>query len=291
MNGWVATRRQLDPGRWHFAQGPIDLVIGAEGEAGPCALAFEAAWARFGPVLQRLVQELPTLRAPSPASRPPAGPVAARMHEASSRLARATGVFITPMAAVAGSVADHLIDCFARPGVRRAYVNNGGDIALHLEADAHYRVGLVADLGAPAIDAEFDVLGSERVRGVASSGWRGRSLSMGIADTVTVIGADAASADAAATLIANAVDVDDPAIERAPASTVRDDSDLGERLVTLAVGALSVEQVDAALDAGERFALQLAGHGLIERAALVLSGRWRLIDRSGRRSLKVEHAR
>jgi ApbE superfamily uncharacterized protein (UPF0280 family) len=291
MSGWAATRRQLDPGRWHFAQGPIDLVIGAEGDAGPCALAFEEAWACFGPVLQTLVQELPILRAPSPAPRPPAGPVAARMHEACSRMACVTGVFITPMAAVAGSVADHLIDCFVRPGVRRAYVNNGGDIALHLEADARYRVGLVADLDAPAIDAEFDVLGNEMARGVASSGWRGRSLSMGIADTVTVIATDAALADAAATLIANAVDVDDPAIERAPASAVRDDSDLGERLVTIAVGPLGVEQVDSALDAGEQFALQLAGHGLIERAALVLAGRWRLVDRRSRRSLNEEHAR
>ena len=290
MSVWGATRQQLDADRWHFNQGPIDLVIGAEGEASECGAASELAWQRFEPVLEALVEELPLLRAASPAVRAPSGPVALRMHEACSRLARMTVVFITPMAAVAGSVADHLIECFDRPGVRRAFVNNGGDIALHLEADMSYRVGLVGNVDTPKLDAHFDVMGNESSRGVASSGWRGRSLSMGIADTVTVIARDAASADVAATLIANAVDVVDPAIVRAPASSIRDDSDLGERLVTVAVGTLSVTQVNAALDAGERFAAQLADHGLIERAALVLAGRWRMVDRKGRLILNEERS-
>ncbi len=290
MSGWSATRQQLDADRWHFQQGPIDLVIGAEGDASECAAAVESAWERFVPVLRTLVEELPLLRSPSPAARAPEGPVALRMHEACSRVARLTGVFVTPMAAVAGSVADHLIGCFERPGIRRAYVNNGGDIALHLGSDTSYRVGLVGNLDAPTLDASFVVSGNEVSRGIASSGWRGRSLSMGIADTVTVIASDAAAADAAATLIANAVDVDDPAIIRAAASSVRDDTDLGERLVTVSVGALSVPQVDAALDAGEQFALQLADHGLIERAALVLAGRWRVVDRRGRLTLNEERA-
>lgn len=290
MSGWGAARQQLDAGRWHFQQGPIDLVIGVEGEASQCAVAVESAWERFVPVLETLVEELPLLRAASPSARAPEGPVAIRMDAACSRLARACGLFITPMAAVAGSVADHLIECFRRPGIRRAYINNGGDIALHLDADMQYRVGLVGNLDAPALDASFVVLGNESSRGVASSGWRGRSLSMGIADTVTVIARDAAAADAAATLIANAVNVDDPAITRALASSVRDDSDLGDRLVTVSVGALSISQVDAALDAGEEFALKLADHGLIERAALVLAGRWRMVDRRGRLTLNEERA-
>ena len=68
------------------------------------------------------------------------------------------------------------------------------------------------------------------MRGVATSGWRGRSFSLGIADAVTVLAATAAAADAAATIIANAVDLPGhPAIARRPASELEDDSDLGDR--------------------------------------------------------------
>ena len=88
------------------------------------------------------------------------------------------------------------------------------------------------------------------MRGVATSGWQGRSHSLGIADAVTVLARCAAVADAAATLIANAVDVDHPGIRREPARVLDEDSDLGDRPVTVAVPALDPETIDAALDAG-----------------------------------------
>lgn len=285
MSAWAATRHPIEGGRWRLTQGPIDLVIGAEGDAAVCDAAHEEAWQRLGPVLQTLVDELPVLRSPCPSEGPVdarvRGPVAQRMVRACDRLARETGLFITPMAAVAGSVADHLIECYRRPGVRRAYVNNGGDIALHLDPGERYRVGVVADLQAPAIDAVFDMDGSESVRGIASSGWRGRSLSMGIADTVTVIARDAAAADAAATLIGNLVNVNDSSIVRAPASSVRDDSDLGDRPVTVAVGVLSEAQINRALESGRDFAQHLLDRGLIDRAGIVLARRWRVVARVG----------
>ncbi len=128
--------------------------------------------------------------------------------------------FITPMAAVAGAVAQELIACYHRPGIERAWINNGGDIALHLAPGQSARVGLFADLArfdlarrraAHAPTASSSSRPSMPVRGVATSGWRGRSFSLGIADSVTVLAATAAQADAAATVIANAVDVDDAA--------------------------------------------------------------------------------
>jgi ApbE superfamily uncharacterized protein (UPF0280 family) len=67
---------------------------------------------------------------------------------------------------------------------------------------------------------------------VATSGWRckgkgGRSFSFGIADAVTVLAGSAAAADAAATVIANAVDLPGHgAITRRPASAIDPDSDL-----------------------------------------------------------------
>ena len=111
------------------------------------------------------------------------------------------------------------------------------------------------------------------MRGIATSGWRGRSFSLGIADAVTVLATSASRADAAATVVANAVDVDDPRIVRRPASAVRDDSDLGERLVTCAVPPLPEALVAQALDSGRRVALREIAAGRIVAALLCLQGR------------------
>jgi hypothetical protein len=282
-----ATRAALPGGRWHFQHGPIDLVIEADGDAATVAAAHEAAWARFGSVLTELVGELGLLRQPvtSLLSGGPGGRIARRMVQACAPFAPE---FITPMAAVAGSVAQELIACYQRDGIRRAWVNNGGDIALHLTDGESVRIGLLADLsrldgvaalgaarGALPLDGRITLDADSGVRGVATSGWRGRSLSMGIADSVTVLAATAAMADAAATMIANAVDVDAPGIRRRPASELRDDSDLGDRLVTADVPRLSGIQCQAALDAGAARAEAFRRQGLIEAAALVCQGRLR----------------
>ena len=76
-----------------------------------------------------------------------------------------------------------------------------------------------------------------RSAGVATSGRHGRSFSLGIADAVTVLARTASQADAAATIIANAVDLPGhPAVRRMPANELQPDSDLGARPVTRDVG-------------------------------------------------------
>jgi hypothetical protein len=288
-------RGRLPGARWHFQHGPIDLVLAAEGDAPALAAAHDAAWARFQTVLTELVAELPLLRQPvaaGPAQAPAAavanplqGAIARRMWAACSPLRGAAGGFITPMAAVAGAVAQELIVAYQRPGVARAWVNNGGDIALHLAGGAQARIGLYADLsafdadalrrtatGSLRTDAGFTLRADSPVRGVATSGWRGRSLSRGIADSVTVLAASAAMADAAATVIANAVDIDDAAIVRQPARSVRDDSDLGDILVTVAVPALAPAALQQALRRGAAMARQLQQRGLVEAALLACQG-------------------
>jgi ApbE superfamily uncharacterized protein (UPF0280 family) len=234
----------------------------------------EQAWARFQSVLSELVGELALLRAPVQLAGGVRGPIARRMAAACWPHREQ---FITPMAAVAGAVADDIIEFFRdRPGVRRAYVNNGGDIAVHLAHGESYRVGLLADpsrvrpLEPWRLDGDFDLRAELPVRGVATSGWRGRSFSLGIADSVTVLACSAAEADAAATMIANAVNVADPVIVRKPACALKDDADLGERLVTVEVGALSDGQIEAALTAGERLAQRLREEGTIAAAVLCL---------------------
>jgi len=249
-----AQRAPLPEGRWHFQHGPIDIVIGADGDAAALAAAHAAAWRRFETVLPELVAELPALRRPVRGPCPLQGVIARRMWQACRPH---HSIFITPMAAVAGAVAQELIGCYAVEGVQRAWVNNGGDIAVHLAPGASLRVGLFADLArldpaAIAVDGHFDLRHELPVRGVATSGWRGRSFSLGIADSVTVLARTAAQADAAATMIANAVDVADTRIRRAPANTLKDDSDLGEIEVTVDVPRLEPATVQRALQAGAR---------------------------------------
>jgi len=205
------------------------------------------------------------------------------MIAACAPLAIRFGVYLTPMAAVAGAVADTLIRPFARPGITRAAANNGGDIALWLAPGACFEVGIVADVvsGTPA--GRFAIAGDDPVRGIATSGWRGRSLSLGIADSATVLAVDGARADAAATLVANAVtlDADDRRVLRAPASSVRDDSDLGDLPVTVGVAGLDAQSIDRALASGLACARRLQEDSFIVAAAIALAGQWRILAPAG----------
>lgn len=270
-----AQRTQLPDGRWHFQHGPIDLIIGASGTADAMAMAHADAWQRFTGILDELVQELPVLRRPVGTECPVHGAIARRMWQACRPF---NAAFITPMAAVAGAVAQELVSCYERDGVSRAWINNGGDIALHLTPGQSLRIGLYADLAnldlqelqsGIGTDAQFEVFSAMPVRGIATSGWRGRSFSLGIADSVTVLAGTAAQADAAATVIANAVNLTDARIQRSPACELSDDTDLGALPVTVGVARLEPKLVRQALSAGLTRARELRGAGLIWSAALV----------------------
>lgn len=290
-------RASLDDGRLHFQHGPIDLVIGADGDPAALTAAHEAAWARFEVLLPELETELRALHQPVRGPCPLQSVVARRMWLACRPF---HSLFITPMAAVAGSVAQEIVRSYDRPGISRAWVNNGGDIALYLAPGTSVKVGLFTDLarfdaahlvgpsnglaGTPAlpprlpIDADFEVRADSPVRGIATSGWRGRSFSLGIADSVTVLARTAAMADAASTMIANAVDVDDPCIARRPANEVKVRTDLGDIAVTVDVPPLGADLVDRALQTGLRRARQLQREGLIHAAVLVCQRQFAYVD-------------
>jgi ApbE superfamily uncharacterized protein (UPF0280 family) len=184
--------------------------------------------------------------------------------------------FITPMAAVAGSVADEILDALlAGRRLERAYVNNGGDSAIHLGSGQSMTLA-IAGTGHGLCD-RIVIRAEDRIRGVATSGWRGRSFSLGIADAVTVLARTGAEADAAATLIANAVDLPGhPAVMRVPARDLAPDSDLGDRPVTQGVGPLSAAEIAVALDSGVAVAEDFRRRGLIAASALFLGGRARI---------------
>lgn len=266
-----AIAARLGDGRLHLQHGPIDLIIEAFGVVDEVERAYGQAIERFGDILPTLVGELAVLRRPVTEAYPLLrGPVARRMAEA---VWPHRAVFITPMAAVAGAVADEMLQAMVRGRtLDKAYVNDGGDIAIHLAPGQSLRAGLFVQ----ALDGVALLTHERPVRGIATSGWGGRSFSLGIADSATVLAATAAAADAAATMTANAVNADHPAIERRPASALDPDSDLGERLVTVAVGDLPREIVDAALERGLGEARRLRLCGLIDSAALSVQGQWRL---------------
>ncbi|MEO1307742.1 MAG: UPF0280 family protein [Pseudomonadota bacterium] len=251
--------------RLHLQHGPIDLIIGADGGRQD---AFAAAEARFQTVLQELVADLTHLRCFE--QQPLCGAIAGRMQQAVAPHQAQT--FVTPMAAVAGAVAETVLEAMVTAApVTRAYVNNGGDIALHLSGPAEFKVALGTAKGGRM--GQTVITADDPVRGIATSGQPGRSFSLGIADSVTVLATKAADADVAATLIANAVDLPDhPGILREPAGDLAPDSDLGRRLVVTRVPALTATETKAALDRGTRIAQQMVDQRMINAAALFLQG-------------------
>lgn len=259
---WLPDGRRL-----HLHHGPIDMIVGIEGPGR--SDGFERAVSRFDTLLEELVEELDLLR--TPLNRLPRGETAQRMVRAVTPFAPS---FVTPMAAVAGAGADTVLAAICKGnGIHKAYVNNGGDVAFHLTPGLEMCAAIVAEpLGNVVVQH------SDPVRGIASSGWRGRSHSLGVADTVAVLARTAAMADAAATMIANAVDLPGhPAITRIPARELAPDSDLGDRPVTTHVGALQATEITAALAAGAAFAQQTLDRGLIAGAAVTLQGATRLV--------------
>ncbi len=268
--------------RLHLQHGPIDLVIGADGRSDPergRVEAFSAAEGRFATILRELVAELDELRRGTDArSNGFISPVARRMFDATSPFSR--DVFVTPMAAVAGAVADEVLSAMVDAAdLRRAYVNNGGDIAIYLGGPRTTYRAAIASLDNSGIGS-VELCGPNMTYGLATSGTGGRSLSLGIADSVTVLAPSAATADAAATLVANSVDLagDHPAVERRPAVEIDPDSDLGERDVVTSCGRLCSHDIELALSRGEAHACAYQAKGLVTGAALFLQGQSRVVN-------------
>ena len=199
----------------------------------------------------------------------PSGHIARRMDKAVRPFIDTT--FVTRMASVAGSVADTVLDAMKVASLSRAYVNNGGDIALHLTKGQSFTLAMADHAGIPLgrIAIDYD----SQIRGIATSGRHGRSFSLGIADSVTVLASDAARADVAATLISNAVDLPDHhAVTRRPASSVDETSDLGDLQVVVGCGPLGEHDKAKALTSGRSRAEEYTERGLIAGAALFLQG-------------------
>lgn len=274
----------LEGERLHLSHGPIDIVLKAWGERDAPQAAYAAAWARFPRILPELCGELAELRKPMAEAPRVASPAGLRMHAACLPFA---GMFVTPMAAVAGAVADELLAemCRAAP-LTRAFVNDGGDIAVHVVPGARLAIGVAGDFRdrpVPHVNGQITLTGGDGIGGIATSGAQGRSFSLGIADAVTTLAANAAAADVAATLIANAVNIEGahPLIVRKRACDLDPDSDLGALPVTVSVGRLAPDEVSGAIAAGEARAGEFLARGQIRGAALMLQGHAGVVGMAG----------
>ncbi len=259
---------ELPGNRLHLHHGPIDLIVGGEGAG--LEEAYRKAAKRFQSILSELVSELDGLRMQAGAATFN-GTTARRMDTACSLFIDEG--FVTPMAAVAGAVADEILAATLdeTADLAKLFVNNGGDIAFHLTPGT--AVQAITSEG--HITIEYD----DAARGIATSGWRGRSMSLGIADAVTILADCAATADVAATMIANAIDLPGhPAIIREPASTREVAHELGDRLVTKEVGPLNEEETAQALDGGAEVAQRALDRGVILGAQLALNGQSRILQ-------------
>ena len=270
MQGSTPVAKMLPDGRrLHLHHGPIDLIVEALGANWEDAL--KQAQNRFHTLLNELVGELEELRQPCKAGHRFQGKVAQRMQIAVEYF---TPQFITPMAAVAGAVADEILDSMKpHDEFDKIHVNNGGDIAFYLGGGQK----LIAAIAAPS-SPRIIVHSQDKFRGIATSGWRGRSQSLGIADSVSVVAANCAGADAAATMIANGVNLTNhSSISRLPANEIFPDSDLGKRLVTVEVGDLRDDEISRAFDHGEKIAQACLKDGMIAGAIMVLQNQTRQV--------------
>lgn len=196
------------------------------------------------------------------------------MHDAVERAGDRT---LTPWAAVAGSIAQVAMEAALAAGARTVTVENGGDIALTAGDDTVIRVGVAQNLADRRPTHVLAVDAGTGIHGVCSSGLGGRSFTRGIAEMVTVAAEDAALADACATIIANAVFADDPAIEQAPAFQLDPSTDIPILLVTTHLGAIAPETLRKALHAGRRKAQGLLAQETILGAVIAVSGLPRVV--------------
>ncbi|MBI5444924.1 MAG: UPF0280 family protein [Deltaproteobacteria bacterium] len=284
MNGGGPALVPLGPDRLRVERGPVSLIIAARwgGETRPALL--EAAGRRTLEVLSELAEYRTLVATDARRIRHAQAlpPVVGAMWEATLPHRER---FLTPLIAVAGAVADSIANWLAAAGASWILVNNGGDVAIRLAAGESATVGVAARLGAPP-SARFRVTASDSVGGVATSGFGGRSFTLGIADAVTVVGESGAAADAAATLVANDVDVESRSVERVLAGGVDPETDLRGLRVTRSVGPLSAAEVARALDRGGATAADFLERGLIRGALLFLRGERRLVGFPGSERLE-----
>lgn len=125
-------------------------------------------------------------------------PIVSKMYESSNLCD------VGPMACVAGTISEMALDYLMALGSKKSIVENGGDIAL--VNDRTVLCGIYSGNEILGNDIAFKITKRKFPLGICtSSGKIGHSISLGAADSVTVISESASLADGLATRIANDV--------------------------------------------------------------------------------------
>jgi uncharacterized protein len=250
--------------------GPMRMFIeGSEaGVPGP-DLCSQAAERAIG-FLEEAAKVWPLFRAPYGKIEPPEQPLAHEMWRAVSLVGDPD---LTPMAAVAGTIADATADFLADLGLTRVVVNNGGDVAVRLREPESLSVGLRPDVSTNDITHVARIDTGMNIGGICTSGLGGRSFSRGVASSATVFASRASVADAAATAVANATYIYSPAVKRVPADTLDPDTDLKGADVTVSVGDLDPREIEQALSQGIARAEELVAAGIVFGACVAVKDR------------------
>lgn len=237
--------RVLPDGRVLIDYGPVTMVVLAERGGAPDVELCRSAFAVVDDELRSLSGALDMLRRyPKEVDPRELRGTARVMADA----VLATGdPMLTPMAAVAGAMADAAADHLFANGAERAVANNGGDVAIRLREGTSINVGVCTDLASGAVARTVRLTAAHGIGGVATSGLGGRSLTTGIASGVTVFARRCADADALATLLADRSFIDVPTVVRERAGAVDPDSDIADQLVVLSVGELADDERRRAL--------------------------------------------
>ena len=182
--------RILDDGRVFFDYGPASMVVTARrGDENLSDLA-ASAFPFLRDSLSEIAGALPILR------QYPDGMDYSELTGLPRVMAEsvlATGEpTLTPMAAVAGTVADAMADWLFARGADLVAVNNGGDVALRLGEGRSIRMGILPDLNGRVTEI-VEIRAEDGIGGVCTSGLGGRSLTRGIAGGVTVFSRRCAS--------------------------------------------------------------------------------------------------
>ncbi len=180
---------------------------------------------------------------------------------------------LTPMAAVAGTIADAVADFLVYRGMTRVVVDNGGDVAVRLLGDASVTVGIRQKVDKQEISNVIALNSRSSSWGVTTSGLGGRSLTRGVASAATVIAGSASMADAAATAIANASFVEDEKVIQRSADEIDPETDIAELPVTVKVGPLSEEKKAMAISKAMERAKQLIEKDIILGAYVAVQGK------------------
>ena len=249
--------------------GPMTLTISAwaDGEPRP-VMAAKAAVFALG-----LLEEMSSLQ---PLLKTPAGKIknlkdCSPILRKAVRSCRAVSRELTGLAAVAGLTADEVLGEALRLGADRVIVNNGGDVALITCAGKPVRVGLKTHPEGE-VTHFLEIAAEDKIGGVATSGWTGRSFSTGVADVVTVWAEDCATADAAATWIAGRTDLNSGQVFRSRARDLDPETDIPLLNVTREVGRLAPKEKKEALEKGLAEAGRLVAEEIIRGAFLAVQG-------------------